>query len=583
MIDKNEILNISNKADIVDIIESYITVTKKGKNFISICPFHSDTNPSMVISREKQIFNCFSCNTGGNVFTFVMKYENVSFKEAIKIVADKIGYALNTNNLKTFDKYDKEYNIMNLSEKFYINNLNTKDGINAKKYLSERGITDEIIKLFKIGFATGEKDSLINFFKNQNINLKDLEKLGLINVSGISNYDFFQDRILFPIANMSGQVVGFSGRLYKQSEAAKYVNSKETEIFKKSNILYNYHNAKNGVRDAKKVIVVEGFMDAIKMVAYGIKNVIATMGTALTNEHISALKKLNVPIILLFDSDNAGEEATLKNGFNLLKEKCSVEVIRLSDAKDPDEYIEKFGIKALENNISKPLKFLDFKINTLKNNYNLESSDELALFIKEVIKVLNFVDDVTKKIIVNNISKEYNLDEKILTDELDIPKIITIPPPKEEFVIKPKKQKYKNLANMILFYIVSDYHYLKIYKEDLNFFKDKDERMLASEIENYYKLNEKGSLADFLNYIMKEEKLHLKTLELINDCANEVLEQDKFLEYLDNIKRAIENDDINDLKVRIKAELDIDKKIKLMERLTKIKKGSVNYERDKNV
>lgn len=313
-ISNEEINEIRSRANIVDIISGYLQVSSKGKNYVALCPFHNDHSPSLIISPEKQIFNCFTCRTGGNVFSFVMKYENVSFAEAVSIVAKKVGFNLkNDVFVKSENKYSKDYEIYEYAMKFYLNNINTADGSKAREYLLKRGINETIIKEFKLGYSGSSKDTFYKLATNKGWDIETLNKLGLINKVNENVYDTFINRVVIPIENLKGEVVGFTGRIFNgEDNTAKYLNTKETEIFKKSSLLFNYHNAKNYIRDRKSVIVVEGNMDAIKMSAKGFKNVVALMGVALSKEQIDILKRLKVPVILMLDNDNAGEEATIK-------------------------------------------------------------------------------------------------------------------------------------------------------------------------------------------------------------------------------------------------------------------------------
>ncbi|MFI3260104.1 MAG: DNA primase [bacterium] len=578
MITEEQIIEIRQKADIVEIVSDYISLTRQGKNFAALCPFHNDkNNPSLIVSPEKQIFNCFTCKTGGDVFSFVSKEENINYYDAVRVVAEKIGYDLGIASKRTGEplKNKKLYDIMNMSCKYYLNNINTEDGKFAKKYLNERGITDEIIKEFSLGVSLEGKNDLYSFLSAQEFDENDIYNLGLINRSGIDIYDSFKSRIMVPIMDGTNKVVGFTGRVYKNNtEGAKYINTKETIIFKKSDILYNYHNAKSHVRDEKKIIIVEGNMDAIKMASSGIKNVIALMGTFVSTEQINILKKLNCNIILLLDSDEAGYNATIKNGDIFLKSGIICDVIRLSDAKDPDEYIEKFGVEALNNNISSPMNYLDFKISDLKLGLDMHSSRDITIFIKELTELLKLVDDVTRNVIVSKVCSEYSLDKSLfnLSSEPKIEKTIIFEVPN---VIK--KDKYNILANKIIYYLISDVTFLKIYKKELNFLKNKLERDLVSEIDVFYKKNVNGSLADFLGYIAINNLLSDRINEIITDNVDEEVTQEKFFEYLILMRRKIRDDDIKSLKNQVKNELDVDKKIKLIEQLTKLK-GSVDYE-----
>ncbi len=584
MIEENKILEIRQKADIVDVISDYVDVTQKGKNHVCVCPFHNDTNPSMVISREKQIFNCFSCGSGGNVFKFVMMYENINFPEAIKVIADKVSIDVNVSNIKSNDKWRDDYELMKLSMKYYFNNINTENGLKAKHYLNKRGISEEVINYFNIGLSSNEKNELTNFLSSQGKALDDFVKLGLSNKNGIDIYDTFRNRIMIPITNAKNDVVGFTGRIYNDEDFAKYVNTKETHIFKKGHILFNYYNAKETVRNEKKIVVVEGNMDAIKMVAHNIKNVVATMGTALTVEQIDLLKKLKCNIVLMMDSDNAGELATIKNGDFLLEHGLHCDVVRLSGAKDPDEYLEKNGREALITNINNPINFIDYKIRYLRSDKNLNSPEELANFVKDILSTLKNVDSLTRNIVIDKISKDYNIDKSIMLGEVEFIKPATVPDwyeePRVVEVPKIKMTKYSKLANAIFYYIASDYKYLRIYKSDLNFFKEKEERLLASEIETFYSNNKEASLADFLTNINEKGEMAEKMNYIIREFANEDLSHEKFIEYLNMMKQKLNDDEIKEVLSQVKNEIDMDKKLKLMERLTKLKKGSVDYERN---
>lgn len=570
-----EINEIRNRADIVDIISDYLQVTPKGKNYVAVCPFHDDHSPSLVISRERQIFNCFTCRTGGNVFSFIMKYENLGFLEAIKVVADKIGYNLKLDNLSTtFEESNKEeLEIMDMTSKYYLNNIMTGTAADARNYLNDRGIDEKIIKEFGIGLAKVENDAFYKFASSKKWNLDILDSIGLVNKSGINIYDTFTNRIMIPIHNMKGQVVGFTGRIFNGEEnTAKYINTKETVIFKKSHILFNYHNARNYIREKKEAIVVEGNMDAIKLSASGIKNVVALMGVALSKEQIDALKRLNVPVILMLDNDNAGMEATVKNGELLIKAGVDVKVVRLSGAKDPDEYIRTKGIDALNDNIKNALKYIDFKLEYLKNNKNLNNMEDIISYVKDVMKSLNDQDDLTKELVISKISKDYSVDIDILRKEvMSGPKVIN-----KEIEIKEeprlKVSKYHKASHKVLYYMLMDNKYITIYKNKLGYFKERMERVLASEI--VYYVGEFGNIdiADFTTYIMDNEEIYMFLQTIIGENNNEVISDEEFNSCIEAIIKIFKNDEINDLKLKIKQEMDVNKKMELIAKLTEIKK-----------
>lgn len=570
-INEEEINTIRSNADIVEIIGDYLELKQKGRNYVAICPFHDDHTPSLVVSTERQIFNCFTCKTGGNVFSFVMKYENVSFPEAIKIVAKKIGYNLKSNYDDVVEsKYKKEYEIMNFAAKYYMNNINSKEGLEARKYLDKRGITSEIIKEFNIGLATDKPSDLYNILNKKNYSLDELDKLGLVNKYNLDVFDTFQNRIIIPIEDIKGQIVGFTGRIYhNEKDIAKYINTKETIIFKKGNILFNFHNARNYIREKKQAILVEGNMDAIKLSAKGIKNVIALMGVALSKEQIIILKKLNVPIILMLDNDSAGLNATFKNGELLRKNGIEVLVVRLKDAKDPDEYIETKGVNALIDNINHANNYIDFLLESLKNGLDLNNINDLKKYINSIILSTNNEDDLTKELIISKISKEYQIDEKILKQNIDIKQIKQKEDKKEER--KPKISKYQKAVSKILYMMMLDNKYITIYKNRLGYFKEKKEREVASEI-IYYNSKNDINIADFLTYILNNEELSEFIDNILGENENTKDSIEEFNNCIEVVLKILKEDEIEKLKVEIKNELDINKKVELMTRLTEIKK-----------
>ena len=283
----NEMINeIRNKIDIVEVVSKYVPLVQRGKNYFGVCPFHDDHSPSMSVSREKQIYTCFSCGATGNVFTFVSDIEHIGFYDAVRLLGNQVGYNLG-NSKVTKDKNAENYKIYNDACKFYQNNLNTALGKYANEYLEKRQIDKATIKKFKIGLSMS-KTSLTDYLLSKGVSLQKLIDLGISNENGT---DLFINRIMFPLYDLEGNVVAFSGRRYNTKEGSKYVNTKETIIFKKGNILYNYHNAKEMLKKNESVIVMEGFMDVIRASTVGINNCIATMGTALTKQNASLLKR----------------------------------------------------------------------------------------------------------------------------------------------------------------------------------------------------------------------------------------------------------------------------------------------------
>lgn len=573
-ISNEEINEIRSRANIVDIISGYLQVSSKGKNYVALCPFHNDHSPSLIISPEKQIFNCFTCRTGGNVFSFVMKYENVSFAEAVSIVAKKVGFNLkNDVFVKSENKYSKDYEIYEYAMKYYLNNINTTDGSKAREYLLKRGINETIIKEFKLGYSGSSKDTFYKLATNKGWDIETLNKLGLINKVNENVYDTFINRVVIPIENLKGEVVGFTGRIFNgEDNTAKYLNTKETEIFKKSSLLFNYHNAKNYIRDRKSVIVVEGNMDAIKMSAKGFKNVVALMGVALSKEQIDILKRLKVPVILMLDNDNAGEEATIKNGESLINSGVDTKVIRLSGAKDPDEYLEKFGIDAMQNNIDKAIKYIDFKIECLKKDKDLSNMEDLITYVKEVINSINGEDDLTKEIILSKISKDYAIDIDILKSNLKTEVKKDAKKEETQEVRDKKLTKYQKASHKVLYYMLMDSKYINLYKNTLGYFKERIERVLASEIVYYESNNGNIDVADFTTTIMESEDEYEFLQIILSENGNTSVSDEEFNSCVKAILDIYKKDEIIKVKGLIASELDQTKKEELVKKLIDLKR-----------
>lgn len=582
IIDNNKINEIRNRADIVTIISDYVPLKMHGKNYFGVCPFHDDHSPSMSVSKEKQLYKCFVCNKGGNVFNFIMDYENISFVEAVKKVADKIGIPLDIGNIKKEDNiYNKEYEIMDYATKIFQNNLNSKEGIKAKEYLSKRSIDENIINEFKIGLSLNDKTYLYNLLiKKYDIN--KLDELGLITKDGISGYDKFINRIMIPICDINGHVVGYTGRIFNNEDnTAKYINTKETIIYKKGNILFNYHNAKEYIKNEKCAILVEGNMDAIRMYTEGFKNVLALMGTSITKEQIDILKKLRVPIILMLDNDDAGKLAMINNGELLIDNNIECKVVLLSDAKDPDEYIVKYGKDKFNNLIKNSINYFDYKLEYLKNNKNLNNTEDLIKYIKDVLKMLNNKDNLTKEITLKKLSEEYNIDLEVLRKEVTFNdnKVVVNKVVEKE---KVKKTKYDRYVENILYYLMNDKKYLVIFNKQLGFLKRKEERELVRIIEEYLEKYDKINFADFISYSQNIDNIR----ELVNTISSsdikfdDELSEKVFMEYIDGVKKIYAKENAKKIKEAQKDETDINKKIDMAEKLIELKKGSVRNARN---
>ena len=563
---------IRSKVDIVDIISSYVPLVQKGKNYFGICPFHNDNHPSMSVSRDKQIYKCFSCGASGNVFTFLMNYEHIEFPEALKILSDKTGVSLgNLNIKKQFNKYDKLYEIYDLANKFYQNNINTSEGKSAKEYLQQRSIDDEVIKTFEIGLSTTNDDDLYKLLTKKGYDPLTLEKIGLTSGNG----DIYRRRIMFPLYDVTGKTVGFSGRIYKNSSQSKYVNTRETVIFKKGNCLYNYHRAKEEARTAGSIIIMEGFMDVIRAYTIGYKNVIALMGTALTDEQANLIKKLSWNVYLCLDGDNPGRQANIKVGEQLEKIGINPKVIPLSNDDDPDTYILKNKKEGFDRLFNSAIPFTDYKLQMLKLGVNFNSDIDLTNYVNKVLKEVSVIsDEIRREIILKKLAIETNLSYNTLEKRLR--EFVEENDKKVEVVLqKPKTEKRKTKIDKATFGLIyamltNDKLVEKIEKANL-VFEEQTTRYLVNEIIYYYKKFSTISIADFYTYLQDKEEL----LELYNQIiSSDVLDNidDKVVDdYINVIKEYNKSLEIKRLEKLIKETIDDIEKSKIAEQIRQLK------------
>jgi DNA primase len=402
-IDEQIIGDIQSKVNIVDVISKYVPVSKKGRNYVSVCPFHNDTNPSMQISEDKQIYKCFACGAGGNVFTFVEEFEKVSFIEAVKIVADFIGYDLSDYDValpqKSVDpRQEKLLLLAKEASEFYTYNLlnSSNDGLS---YFEKRGITKEIIENFKLGYADNDSSKILRYLTKKGYTTADIVDAGIGIESNGSFIDRFRGRVIFTLTNMKGEVVGFSGRKIDNSDASKYVNSNENSLFNKSACLYNFFEAKSDILRERKVYVVEGFMDVIALYKAGIRNAIATMGVALSKEHVKAIEKMDAQMIFSFDGDNAGQTSMYKT-IETLQTNSSLSVLTtgVSEAgKDLDEIYNAAGEKGIKSFLNNTYSINEFKFFYNLRRTNLDNYSDKCKLIDYVAKLINSIDSISEK------------------------------------------------------------------------------------------------------------------------------------------------------------------------------------------
>ena len=404
---------IRQRNDIVDVISGYVKLQRKGSSYFGLCPFHNEKSPSFSVSPGKQMYYCFGCGKGGNVFTFLMDYENYSFPEALKSLAERAGVALPEEEYSAEAKRQQDLKssllaIQKQAAKFYYYQLRTEGGKQGLAYLKDRGLSDETIRQFGLGYAGKYSDTLYHYLKNQNISDELLRESGLFNVDEKRGmYDKFWNRVIFPIMDVGGRVIGFGGRVMGDGKP-KYLNSPETRIFDKSRNLYGLNAARSSRK--KYMLVCEGYMDVISMHQAGFTNAVASLGTALTSQHALLLKRYTDEVILTYDSDEAGVKAALRAIPMLREAGITTKVLNLKPCKDPDELIKTLGAEAFEERISQAENSFLFEIRILQGQYDLKDPDgKTAFFRAAAEKIAGFEQELERENYIEAVASNYHI------------------------------------------------------------------------------------------------------------------------------------------------------------------------------
>ena len=557
----NIVEEVRKKTDIVDLISEYIPLIKKGKNYFGVCPFHDDSNPSMSVSREKQIYKCFSCGASGNIYNFLMDYEHIDFKEALSKLSSKLGINIENTTIKVNNKFDKFYEIYDLTSKLYQNNLLSEKGSSARNYLKSRNISLEEIKKFNIGLSFSNNQVVKQLEKKYN--LLDLEDVGLIS----NNHDIFQNRIMFPLMNLENKTVAFSGRIYDtNSKDSKYINTKETNIFKKGEILYNYYACKEDARIKKYLILVEGFMDVIRLSTIGIKNVVATMGTSLTINQIKLLKRLSNNIYLCFDGDNPGKLANINNGEELIKHDINIKVISLDNNDDPDSYVLKNGKEKFETLIEEAKSYQEYYMEYQKDNISTTDIKEVTEYINKVLEKLKYNNNaIEKELVLKKLAKDFDISYNTLENRL---KDYSLEKNTNLEVKSPKKEekitvnKYYVASRDLIMGMLYNNKIIDIYKNyNIQMINSKFDAIL-NEILYRYDVYGSVEVAEIFDEFISndEEREFFKTL--ITD--EEVYSDDYYIDCIKSINECVTNQKIKYLQKMIEEEKDVNKQIEYL-------------------
>ncbi|HHW9405410.1 TPA: DNA primase [Staphylococcus aureus] len=526
-IDQSIINEIKDKTDILDLVSEYVKLEKRGRNYIGLCPFHDEKTPSFTVSEDKQICHCFGCKKGGNVFQFTQEIKDISFVEAVKELGDRVNVAVDieatqsNSNVQIASDDLQMIEMHELIQEFYYYALTkTVEGEQALTYLQERGFTDALIKERGIGFAPDSSHFCHDFLQKKGYDIELAYEAGLLsrNEENFSYYDRFRNRIMFPLKNAQGRIVGYSGRTYTGQEP-KYLNSPETPIFQKRKLLYNLDKARKSIRKLDEIVLLEGFMDVIKSDTAGLKNVVATMGTQLSDEHITFIRKLTSNITLMFDGDFAGSEATLKTGQHLLQQGLNVFVIQLPSGMDPDEYIGKYGNDAFTAFVKNGKKsFAHYKVSILKDEI---AHNDLSYerYLKELSHDISLMkSSILQQKAINDVAPFFNVSPEQLANEIQFNQAPANYYPEDEYggYIEPEPigmAQFDNLSRQekaeraFLKHLMRDKDtFLNYYESvDKDNFTNQHFKYVFEDLHDFYAENDQYNISDAVQYVNSNE------------------------------------------------------------------------------
>lgn len=401
---------IRNTADIYDVVAQYVDLKKRGRNFFGLCPFHSEKTPSFSVAPDKQIYHCFGCGAGGNVFSFIVEHEKISFIEAVQQLGQKYGIDVDYQSGPSSKIFSSLYELHDLAVKLYHNILFSEKGKSALDYLYNRGLNDDTIKTYQIGFAPDSWDTLSNTIKESSYKDAIYEKTGLFIKTDRGWRDRFRSRIMFPIYHQSGKAIAFGGRIFNSDDPAKYLNSPETPLYRKSEVFYGLHKTRDSIRKFSTAILVEGYTDFLQLVQLGIPNVVALSGTSLGKNHANQIRKFASKVYLAYDGDDAGVNATLRAGYVLFQAGVEPLVIPMPDDKDPDDWVREAGVNAFQEAMGSSMSLLLFHLQK-KDVKNLSATDRSSA-VKEILKEISLINDgIIRDDLLKSLSQELQLDE----------------------------------------------------------------------------------------------------------------------------------------------------------------------------
>lgn len=533
-IDQSTINEIKDKTDILDVVSEYVKLEKRGRNYIGLCPFHDEKTPSFTVSEDKQICHCFGCKKGGNVFQFIQEIKDIPFTEAVKELGDRVNIQVDVPNHSqaggTHQIASEDLQMIEMHELmqayYHYALVKTVEGEAALNYLKERGFSDEMIEKRKIGYAPDNATFCHDFLEKKGYDIELAYEAGLLsrNEENFSYYDRFRDRIMFPLQNAQGRTVGYSGRTYTDQEP-KYLNSPETPIFQKRRLLYNLDKARRSIRKIDEIMLLEGFMDVIKSDQAGLHQVVATMGTQLSQEHITVVKKLTNNITLMFDGDSAGQNATLKTGQQLLQQGFNVFVIQLPSGMDPDEYLVKHGEDAFNHFVTHEKKtFINFKIHLHQDEIQ---NNDLAYekYLKEITQDISYMNSsILRKKVLQEVADLFKVSFDSLSQSVGHYSHKAPEPPSAAPDIPQFRQLSRNeKAEVCLLkhFVYDKDRFLNYHRQiEADDFTNSYFKRIFNTLRDFYSENEIYTLSDVIQYVdsdeMKEAFIALDNF-LLND------------------------------------------------------------------
>lgn len=454
--------NLKNQVNIVDVVGRTLPLKRAGSNYKGCCPFHNEKTPSFVVSEQKQIFTCFGCGATGDVIEFVKRYYNLDFAEAVEKIAREEGIAIERHTVN--DNRDIYYKVNKLAAGFFYKSF-TECANKGYAYMKRRGISPAILKKFGIGYADEQWDSLYKYLLSQGVDKKIMVELGLVSESKGKCYDKFRNRVIFPIINTSGKVIGFGGRAIDPSDNPKYLNSPESRIFQKKNNLYGLNISRQNVGKEGFIILVEGYMDTIALYQSGVQNVAASLGTALTENQARLIKRYTRDVVLSYDADSAGRAAALRGLEILKKEDCKVKVLHVTDGKDPDEYVKKNGKSAFLKLIGEALPYGDYRLEAAKAGFDLDKDEDKIDYIRKATEILRDLSPVEQEIYIKKLSKDLKIAEGAIRMELlgndSIEKSHHSPSAREQKTVEERVSQGSPVERTLLKIVLTDESYIE--------------------------------------------------------------------------------------------------------------------------